>query len=38
MGIIYIFIYKKKEVGDLNAIKNMIVNTRKPMNRFGGIL
>jgi len=37
MGIIYIFIYKKK-VGDLNAIKNMIVNTRKPLNRFGGIL
>ncbi|KAG4082931.1 hypothetical protein H8356DRAFT_1436760 [Neocallimastix lanati (nom. inval.)] len=34
MGIIYIFIYKKEE-GDLNAIKNMIANTRKPMNRFG---
>ncbi|KAL6631405.1 hypothetical protein U3516DRAFT_737462 [Neocallimastix sp. 'constans'] len=28
--IIYYF-----EVGDLNAIKNMIVNTRKPMNKFG---
>jgi len=37
MGIIYIFKYKK-EVEDLNAIKNMIVNTRKSMNRFGGIL
>ncbi|KAL6635591.1 hypothetical protein U3516DRAFT_734095 [Neocallimastix sp. 'constans'] len=34
MGIIYIFIYKKEE-GDLNAIKNMIANTRKPMNTFG---
>ncbi|KAG4102887.1 hypothetical protein H8356DRAFT_1359073 [Neocallimastix lanati (nom. inval.)] len=28
---------KNKKVGDLNAIKNMIVNTRKPMNRFGEI-
>jgi len=37
MGIIYIFIYKKEE-GDLNVIKNMIANTKKPMNRFGGIL
>jgi len=34
----YIYLYIIKKVGNLNAIKNMIINTRKPMNRFGGIL
>ncbi|KAL6608587.1 nucleotide-diphospho-sugar transferase [Neocallimastix sp. 'constans'] len=34
----YKYLYIKTEVGKLNAIKNMIVNTGKPMNGFGGIL
>ncbi|KAG4082926.1 nucleotide-diphospho-sugar transferase [Neocallimastix lanati (nom. inval.)] len=34
----YKYLYLKSEAGKLNAIKNMIINTGKPMNGFGGIL
>ncbi|ORY15776.1 hypothetical protein LY90DRAFT_677491 [Neocallimastix californiae] len=34
----YKYLYIKTKVGKLNPIKNMIVNTGKPMNGFGGTL
>jgi|GEM_PF-1514017 len=34
----YKYLYIKTKAGKLNAVKNMIINTGKPMNGFGGTL
>jgi len=35
---LYMYLYTKTEISDLNAIKKKIVNTGKPINGFEGIL